>query len=48
MAFLREVKMKKTYTKVTEMIAQFVRWIVLGVLSFLVAIPTITAISSSV
>jgi hypothetical protein len=40
--------MKKAYTKATEMIAQFVRWIVVGVFSFLIAIPTIISISSSV
>jgi hypothetical protein len=45
--FLREVKMKKAYTKVTEVIAQFVRWIVVGVLWFLVALPIITSIQSS-
>jgi hypothetical protein len=39
--------MKKAYTKVTEVIAQFVRWIVVGVLWFLVALPIITSIQSS-
>ena len=40
--------MKKTYTKVTETMARFVRWIVVGVLSLLVALPIITSAIESV
>ncbi|HEY8888500.1 MAG TPA: hypothetical protein VIM35_08420 [Gallionella sp.] len=39
--------MKKTYTKVTEVISQFVRWIVVGVLWIFVALPVIISIQSS-
>lgn len=38
--------MKKTYATAIEMIARFVRWMVVGVLSIIVAIPGITSISS--
>jgi steroid 5-alpha reductase family enzyme len=48
MAFKREVKMKKIYTKSTETMARFVRWIVVGVLSLLVALPIIASAIVSV
>lgn len=39
--------MKNTYPKVTEMVARFVRWAVVGVLFFILAMPIIASISSS-
>ena len=36
--------MKKAY----EGVARFVRWVVAGVLSFVVAIPTLTSVSTSI
>lgn len=35
--------MKKIYTKATETMARFVRWIVVGVFSLLVALPIIAS-----
>lgn len=40
--------MKKTYIKVTQAMARFVRWIVVGVLLVLVITPTLTSIHASV
>ena len=38
--------MKKTYTKFTAAIARFARWVVIGILSFLVAAPIIVSFNA--
>lgn len=40
--------MKRVYSKVTQTIASFVRWVIAGIVSLIVAIPTIASFSSSV
>lgn len=40
--------MKKAYSAVTETVARFVRWVVAGILSFILAIPTFASFSTSV
>jgi hypothetical protein len=36
--------MKKTY----ENVAKFVRWAIIGVIAFIVALPALTSVSSSI
>jgi len=40
--------MKRAYSAVKETISRFVRWVVAGVVSFIVALPTIASFSTSV
>jgi hypothetical protein len=40
--------MKRAYSAVTETVARFVRWVVAGILSFIVAAPTVASFSTSV
>jgi len=40
--------MKRTYSAVKESISRFVRWVVAGVISLIVALPTYTAFHSSI
>lgn len=40
--------MKRVYSKVARGIAAAVRWLIAGVMSLLVAIPTIVALTESV
>lgn len=39
--------MKRAYSAVTETVARFVRWVVAGVISFIVTIPTFASLSTS-
>lgn len=40
--------MKRAYSAVKETIGRFVRWIIAGVISFIVALPTFVSVSTSV
>jgi hypothetical protein len=40
--------MKRAYTKVKESVSRFVRWVVAGVVSFIIALPTFASFSTSV
>jgi hypothetical protein len=40
--------MKRVYSKVTKTIAGFVRWVIAGIVSLIIAIPTIASFGSSV
>ena len=40
--------MKRAYSAVKETIARFVRWVIAGVISFIVALPTVASFSTSV
>ena len=40
--------MKRAYSAVKETIARFVRWVVAGVISFIIALPTFASFSTSV
>jgi hypothetical protein len=40
--------MKKAYSAVKETIARFVRWVIAGVISIIVALPTFASFSASV
>lgn len=40
--------MKKAYSAVTETVARFVRWVVAGILSFIVAVPTVASFGTSI
>lgn len=39
--------MKKAYSAVSVTVARWVRWIVAGVISFIVSIPTVASFSTS-
>jgi len=39
--------MKRAYSAVKETIARFVRWVVAGVISFIIALPTFASFSTS-
>ncbi len=39
--------MKKTISAAKQSIARFVRWVIAGVVSFIVAIPTFASLSTS-
>ena len=40
--------MKRIYSKVTRVIAGFVRWVIAGVISIIMAIPAIVTFTESV
>jgi len=40
--------MKRAYSAVKETIARFVRWVVAGIISFIIALPTFASFSTSV
>jgi hypothetical protein len=39
--------MKRAYSTVSATVARFVRWVVAGILSFIVAVPTVASFSTS-
>ena len=40
--------MKKAYSAVKETISRFVRWVIAGVISFIVALPTFASFGTSI
>lgn len=40
--------MQKAYSAVTNTVAKFVRWIIAGVISVIVSIPTFASLSTSI
>jgi len=40
--------MKRAYSAVKETISRFVRWVVAGVISLIIALPTVASFSTSI
>jgi hypothetical protein len=40
--------MKRAYSAVKESVSRFVRWVIAGIVSLIVALPTIASFSTSV